>query len=393
MTTCPSTQPQASGTRQASSRSSRLPPRPPPGSGRQTRTAQKAAQPLPITQEQPHQAVHPSLLVHPPSPTVEQLSLSQPGSSDQAVQVVIPPTHPVQSFPFSNIPTISQLRDFPNLSFPLQPAQPSVIVTLPQSAPSSPIPTYSSSPDPNIQAGNPFTPSRSPEISVISPNPSFLPVPPPVPPRVSTPASSPGEGSWDNFLDDPSYQGFDQQFWNTRESRQIQLVSTDISELENLSELNGSEFSLDLFERGQLNSTQSSQLDSPATQQVTVTAITMSERTTAEANLRSLDIKVMDMCEMLDPALIDQHYALSVHSELEKIIEALDKYKAAVRQFLSDFDSDLVETETAAWNADVVVVFELVLVSLLHHSGTCRDSCSSLTWTHPHLCLREPSRP
>ena len=77
----------------------------------------------------------------------------------------------------------------------------------------------------------------------------------------------------------------------------------------------------------------------------------MSERTTAEANLRSLDIKVRDMCEMLDPALIDQHYALSVHSELEKIIEALDKYKAAVRQFLSDFDSELVETETAASRA------------------------------------------
>ena len=199
-------------------------PIPPPIGGRTTRTAQKAAKPLtpkivpPTHPKQPYQ-----------SPVLED-----------------PPTQPVQlspsfSLPNLNLPTISQLRDYPNLTAPVHPSHPSVIVTLPQSAPSSPIPTHYSNFDTSVQAGDPVTPSTSPaQVSVILSNPSFLPLPPSLPPRFSTPAGSQAGGSWDNFLEDPTYQEFDQEFWKTRGSWQIQLVSTDISEPEDLSELGSS---------------------------------------------------------------------------------------------------------------------------------------------------------
>ena len=358
MNTCPSTQPKASGTSQATSRGSRLPPPPP---GRQTRTAQKAARPLtprnspPSTPRQPFKAVSPLLLVN-TLPDQYSLSVPQP-------LALRPPTHPVQlSADFSlsslNVPTLSQLRDYPNLSVPYPPLQPSVIVTLPQSAPSSPIPAYCDSPFADIQPGNPFTPTRSksPEVSVIQANPGFLPVPPPLPPRCSTPASSVAGGSWDNYLDDPTYQGFDLQFWSTRNSRQIQLVSTDISDLENFSE--PSELSSELLNRGQLNTSVISDLEILSDQEVTAT--TMSTRTAAETNLRSQDTRIRDMCDDLDPDFITEDSAPFMKEKLKEISDRRDIYRDAVRQFLSDFATDLITVEVEQWKVDMKGVVDLV---------------------------------
>ena len=201
MTTCPSTQPQASGTRQVTSRGSRLPP--PPPFRRQTRTAQKAAKPISPESSPPTTQIQPALLVEPTNPTPLPIaSLSdqsrQEGPLLQPSGCINPRTHPVHddsrlTLPSLNIPSISHLRDFPNLSFPLQiQHQPSVIVTLPQSAPSSPIASNPRTLTTNIPAGIPVTPTRSPEVSVIQENPAcLLPAPPPRPPRSSTPSATP----------------------------------------------------------------------------------------------------------------------------------------------------------------------------------------------------------
>ena len=194
-----------------------------------------------------------------------------------------------------------------------------------------------------------MTPARSPEVSVIQENPAcLLPAPPSRPPRSSTPTATPASsegGSWDNFLDSPTYQGLDQEFWGTRQGRQVQLVSTDISELENLS---SSGASVNLDRRLEL-----SQGDAVSDQQVTVTATNMTDRNAIMNTLRAMETKVRDMCEELDPDLIDEFSALSMDNELQKINEAKDKYRDAVRNFLTDFSGEVVDTERDAWNAEV----------------------------------------
>ena len=150
MITCPSTQPQASGTVQVSSRSAVLPPK----SGRNTRTALKAAKPLTPRNSPTHSSsvqpppvpTHPEQLREPPThpgvevirvpPCSEQLGdpHTHPGIDVTRVpphpeQLQVPPTHPIlspgnihpcrsQTLPLAiqGIPTISQLRDYPNLS-------------------------------------------------------------------------------------------------------------------------------------------------------------------------------------------------------------------------------------------------------------------------------------
>ena len=175
----------------------------PPKSGRNTRTALKAAKPLTPRNSPTHRSsvqpqfapTHPEQQLRvPPTHPVQVISVPP-----HAEHLHGPPTHPVQSpgnihpcrsvtlpLAIQGIPTISQLRDFPNLSHPpppttveeytpLVPTQSSVIVTLPTSAPSSPTPfSYL-----DIETvGDAFvTPSTSPQVSVIHSNPSFLPPP------------------------------------------------------------------------------------------------------------------------------------------------------------------------------------------------------------------------
>ena len=117
------------------------------------------------------------------------------------------PTHPVQfepdfSFPIFPYPTISQLHDFPNVETQ---TQQSVIVTLPHSAPASP-----TQPRPIESFSNDSSPIVSPGgVSVILSNPGFRPLSQFSTPTVSTPV---GVGSWDNFLEVPTYQRESQSF-------------------------------------------------------------------------------------------------------------------------------------------------------------------------------------
>ena len=174
-----------------SSRSGYLPQS---GGGRRTRTAQKAAKPITPLKSPP---------THPGCASAQQRSDVEPDP---------------QQLP--TLPTISQLRDFPNLTAPNLHTLSPVITTLPKSAPSSPISVPQSYLD--IEEGDPITPVASPsQVSVILSNPNLLQPPPPLPPRSSTPiassaqSSQPG-GSWDNYLENPTYQQLDQEFWRSR---------------------------------------------------------------------------------------------------------------------------------------------------------------------------------
>ena len=246
-----------------------------------------------------------------------------------------------------------------------------VIVTLPNSAPSSPIPEPGSYLD--LEEGDFETPSSSPRESVISFNPSFLPLPPPLPPRNSTPiapplpprgpspASAPA-GSWDNFLDVPSYRSSSQEFWESR-SNKIPIVSTDISDPANDSfefeKLSSSEVSLnwnaaviederEVFQNGE---------EQNLCEQVMAPS---SERTAAESSLRELDTRARDMCADL-PA--DDNTELSaplMEKELDKIGVVRDEFRKAVRAFLLKYADELVDVEKNAWESDLTSLLSAV---------------------------------
>ena len=276
--------------------------------GRQTRNSQKAAQP----------------------PT--------PGSS--------PPTHPCEatsdigefvknqrSSPFPVLPSISQLRDFPNLSAELLSKK--ITVELPSSAPVSPISTQNNL---FIEEGNPITPSGSPaHVSVILSNPNLLPDTQ-LQPRASTPTFlvsqlAEGAGSWDNYLDDPTYKKFGSEFWSSRaEANKVRIVSTDVSNLSDLSESSVSANSV-------LNQAQMSTPDT--------------EMEAAAESLRDLETKVSDMVSDCEPGMITVDSAPSMKEELNKIGDIRDKYRSCVRKFLSTYSEKLSSSEKLQWEQDM----------------------------------------
>ena len=114
----------------------------PTPTGRTTRTARKAAQPLTPTNSPP-----------------THLGQFKPAPVTAEIDPTTHPTEPRHTL-FPNLPSISQLRDYPNISHPLPSKKSSVIVTLPNSAPSSPISIpYSYL---NVDPGDPVTPAASP---------------------------------------------------------------------------------------------------------------------------------------------------------------------------------------------------------------------------------------
>ena len=141
-------------------------------------------------------------------------------------------------------------------------------------------------------------------------------------------------GSWDNFLEDPTYQGADQLFWTSRtEPRQIQLVSTDISEPSDTSNgrLSSSQVSLDLNDGilvSDIAEEEQFQLERSADQQYSCPAMAPSqERTAAENSLRILDTKVRDMCNDLLPTFITSGTAHVMDRELDKIAAVRDDFR------------------------------------------------------------------
>ena len=182
----------------------------------------------------------------------EQINESSPARLQEAVS--LPPTHPARLSPDLNLPifpfpTISQLRDYPDLTLPCQLTQPSVIVKLPGSAPVSPTVRRSNL---DLESGSPCTPKGQfnyNEQSVVLNRPGF----PNFNPQSSTPASSARVGSWDNFFEISTYQGPTQEFWG---SRKIQIVSTDIFDLEDPLHLDNSNASINSLEKALLNQIQ-----------------------------------------------------------------------------------------------------------------------------------------
>ena len=259
---------------------------------------------------------------------------------------ISPPTHPVVAN-FENsasalekncsgvdksqlpaLPTISQLRDFPNIS---------VGVQLPHSAPSSPISINSKTQE--IVPGNPTTPSSSPaQVSVILTNPNLLPETQ-TRPRSSTPvfvSDQPFDaaGSWDNYLDDPTYKKFDSEFWSSRSTRQVQLVSTDVSDFADISlSLNSSVSEIPVLDTGMV-------VENPTME-------------AAAQSLKEQEVKVRDMCSDCDPDLITSDSAPSMREELTDIGSNRDQYRSGVRKFLIDYAELLSSAEKLQWESDL----------------------------------------
>ena len=237
--TCSITQPEASGNKQVCSSNSLL-----PKVGRQTKTSLKASRPAtPVRSWSESECVP---VCTPPFNSASNLS--------DILGSAASPTHPnqlspVYSLPIFPFPTISQLNDFPNLTAPSSEVQRSVIVTLPNSAPVSPAHSVHT-----VTNSQPNTPVSSIDVSVILSNPGFIPQPPAVPSRFSTPTgasnTSPFVGYWDNFLEEPTYK--DQEFWGTRK---INLVSTDVSDVEDFDVLDNSQARLQNLEIARIEHT------------------------------------------------------------------------------------------------------------------------------------------
>ena len=285
--------------------------------GRLTRNSRKAAQPFIIEGSPP---THPSKVDTNPNP----------------VENSAQPTFPA-------LQSISQLKDYPNLSTLPLPIPEVSLAKLPHSAPSSPISKLSTL---EIELGNPLTPSNSPnQTSVILANPNIINNQ--QFPRASTPAlvgQSPAVGSWDNYLDNPTYK-LDSEFWQSRDIvkvNKVRLVSTDVSDLGDLSVvLDSSSNTNQVLDQGLL-----------ATKNIAMEK--------AAEDLADLETKVRDMCSDCDPNLITSDSAPSMRDELEKIGETRDRYRSGVRKFVKEYADSLGSPEKLQWESDMKNVVTLV---------------------------------
>ena len=166
-----------------------------------------------------------------------------------------------------NIPSISQLRDYPNTSVPLPIGSKLAGKKFARSTPSSP------------KAKEEFNFGQ--DIGACS-----------------TPV-----GSWDNFLEPPTYQGNNKEFWTTR---QIEIVSSE--------SLDTPSFSLEKEDASSLNigfvetvkAIDSSTMSSPSKK--------MSDE---KQEILNLEISVRDMISDLDPDMITELSAPSMGKELD----------------------------------------------------------------------------
>ena len=188
-------------------------------------------------------------------------------------------------------------------------------------------------------------------------NPGFLPQPPEVPSRSSTPAAllagSPLVGSWDGFFEEPTYRHPDEQFWT---SRKIQLVSTDVSDLEELGSPDSSSSVIRTLNTGRIE--QSSTL---VQNTVIFKSDKMSVKQQAISALKQLEIDINDMCEDLNPDLVTLEVAPSMDNELEKINKLKTKYRSSVRDILSKFDEELSLIEKEKLKADMKKLVDTVI--------------------------------
>ena len=350
-----STQPDASGTAEVISREASILPR----SGRTTKTALKASRPITPTSSPP---THPEEKINKAPDIVLNNSVVNLDSRKNIFPEV------VQSSPRNlllDIPTINQLNNYPNLSLPIPRIHAKVI--LPNSAPTSPARKKFIS----LSEGELITPSSSPnQTSVIQLNPTFLPVRPDSQPQCSTPVNTFSEqqggsqvGSWDNFLEEPTFLGNNYQFWESRaKQKTIPIVSTDVSDFDEPSlEQDSSILTVDLLKSSPAK-LDIAHLESQLLEiNLLNTQPTMSaEKVSTESNLRDLDLKVRDLCSDLSPSLITTHSAPSMNNELKEIASARDEFRNGVRNLLKTFRSELTQPEIDQWNADLDSTVKLV---------------------------------
>ena len=293
-------------------------------SGRTTRTAQKAARPLLFSATDSNPPTHPSGA----SCDVETSSKSDKGLIQTEQQLL-------------NGPSISKLRDFPNLSTPVVKSPKRTRVILPNSAPTSPV-SIPKNPL-NIELGNPTTPLSSP-ISVIHSNPNLQPHT-----RASTPvfASPLVGGSWDNYLDDPTYQQSGHTFWASRlNGRQIQIVSTDISDLVNSSISTANSLPTNLVPKEAPN--------------MTVEDNSAETWSAIKSDLLEQKTDVEDMVSDCNPELITADTAPSMKEELEKINAARNEYRKAVRKVIADTATPIEASQKQQLESDLASVVKLV---------------------------------
>ena len=134
-------------------------------------------------------------------------------------------------------------------------------------------------------------------------------------------------GSWDPYLEAPSFQVLN-QVW----PRKVQLVSTDCSDLDD---------TVPLESLGGSNNKSSAVAMSPP-----------SPKNEAERSLRGQDVDIRNMVDDLNPALITRDSAPAMNNELKSIGEAKDKYRRDVGKYLADFAEDISGPEKAQWEVD-----------------------------------------
>ena len=165
--------------------------------------------------------------------------------------------------------------------------------------------------------------------------------------------------NWDNYHEKSSYELGDQSFWdNKRDSRKIQIVSTDISDLSSFS---GSEFSFP-------NSLLDIQNMAPSE------ACNTAAKELSRAN-SILQARVF----MLDVGDIDSSYLHRVPEELNAIRDLLTDFIVKVNEFLLEFQSELDPSVIATWKEEISKAKDLVV----NHKKSIWKKCDELKPPQP----------
>ena len=205
--------------------------------GRNTRTALKALKPItPRSSPPPTQSEDKCQEAIPTINVIDSEEANLQSNENESIQAVQELNSIVRQSVL-DIPSICQLRDYPNLSGPSLASLSSARVSLPFSPPISP---SLGSDEEEILECTPITPDGSPKHeSVIKPNPAFIYSVGQSNPIVSEEAksefvyaSTPVGGEWDNCLQPPTFLYSYSEFWRSRSNCQhkIPIVSTDTSD-------------------------------------------------------------------------------------------------------------------------------------------------------------------
>ena len=181
-----------------------------------------------------------------------------------------------------------------------------------------------------------------------------------------TPGSSPQIGSWDNFLESPSYELGERAFWSaSRDIRKIPIVSTDISDLD-------------------FSSESSDSLIGPSDQKTSlgVEEVKMAPTqgcTDAASALVTAKNCLQVAVDMLDPDEIDASYIHTVPAELESIKILNSQFMVQVLDILDKFKAELDPTVVTSWQEEKMKAKKLVL----DHKKLVWNKCNEISPIKP----------